>query len=251
MLPRRPKIIFVHIPRTGGITFGDILQTVYDGSDICSFYGDETRSVANEKIQEFTHLDASQKSRFTVLKGHVVFGFDQSLEDFHYVTLLRRPVERLVSYYFYALRNPYHYLHPLLMQRRMRLEEFLLSDLSLELDNYQVRAISGASFSTVRERVTAAHLEQAKYHLRERFAAFGLLESFDRSMEEFARLFGWHLPIFAATNRGEYTGTPFLSASGAQQIARRNQFDLELYQYAEELFANRIDRHVCPSTMRQ
>lgn len=251
MQSARPKIIFVHIPRTGGMTFGDILRTVYDGSDLCSFYGDASHSVANEAIQRFVSLDVARKNSYAVLKGHVIFGFDPSLADFHYVTLLRNPLERLISYYFYALKNRYHYLHPLLMQRRMRLEEFLLSDLSIELDNYQVRAISGAVSPTVRERVNPDHLEQAKYNLRERFATFGLLEEFDRSMLEFARVFGWSLPPFEKSNCGEYVGKPDLSASGAREIAGRNQFDLELFQYAQTLFASRIRSQACAAAARQ
>jgi hypothetical protein len=244
MSPEHPKILFVHIPRTGGMTFGEILRTLYDGHGICSFYGDETGSVANDKIHRFVSRDAAEKNRFAVLKGHVVFGFDPSLTGFQPVTLLRKPLERLVSYYFYALRNRHHYLHAFLMQRKLRLEPFLVSELSIELDNYQVRAVSGAAFSTSRERVNRDHLELAKRNLRERFAAFGLSESFDRSMLEFARRFGWCLPPFGRENRGEYAGQPELSAEGLAHVTRRNQFDIELYQYAEELFANRIEQRV-------
>ena len=209
-----PKIIFVHIPRTGGMTLGEILRTLYDGRESCSFYGDETGSVANDRIQQFVSLDAARKNQFAVLKGHVVFGFDRTLEAYQYITLLRRPLDRLISYYFYALRNRHHYLHSFLMQRKLRLEPFLLSELSIELDNYQVRAVSGAVFSTARERVNRDHLELAKHNLREGFAAFGLSEAFDRSMHEFARTFGWSLPPFGRENRGEYAGQPELSAAG-------------------------------------
>lgn len=239
MLSDRPKIVFVHIPRTGGITFGEILRTVYAGSEICSFYGDEIRSVANEKIQQFSSLDAARKNRYALLKGHVVFDFDRSLEGFHYVTLLRKPLDRLISYYFYALREKSHYLHALLLQRRLKLEQFLLSDLSIELDNYQVRAVSGAAFPGVRARVNREHLELAKHNLRERFASFGLSESFERSMLEFARVFGWSLPPFGHTNRGQYVGKPDLPAHVLEETAHRNRFDLQLYHYAEELFAAR------------
>ena len=98
--------------------------------------------------------DSLGHAAFTVLKGHFVFEFDRSLTGFNYVTLLRHPVDRLISYYFYALRDRRHYLHSLLVQRRIRLEQFLLSELSIELDNYQVRAVCGAAFASPRERVT-------------------------------------------------------------------------------------------------
>lgn len=236
-----PKIVFVHIPRTGGMTFGGLLQSLYGDNNSCSFYGDEINSVASDRIRQFVSLEVAKKNAYVVLKGHVNFEFDRSLTGFHYVTLLRKPIERLVSYYFYALGNRYHYLHSLLMQRKIKLEQFLLSDLSTELDNYQVRAVSGAAFPSIRTRVCQDHLELAKHNLRERFSSFGLTESFDRSMLEFARVFGWSLPPFGRTNQREHAANPELSAGALEEICRRNRFDLDLYQYAEGLFAARVD----------
>jgi hypothetical protein len=234
-----PKIAFVHIPRTGGMTFGRVLESLYDGCNIKKFYGDASRSVVNGKIDEFTRLNCEQKNAFAVLKGHFIYGFDRELDGFQYVTLLRRPFERLVSYYFYALKNATNYLHPYLVQRKVKLEEFLTSDLSIELDNYQVRAISGASFSSVRARVTQEHLELAKQNLAERFASFGLIESFDESMLLFSRLFGWRLPSYEPQNLLSYPKGASISTDCVEAVATKNRFDLALYQYAEELFSAR------------
>jgi hypothetical protein len=230
------KVAFVHVPRTGGTTFGSILDRLYEGRKVARFYGDANSNVANERIEQFRRLDAGEKQSFDLLRGHFVFGFDDSLEAFQYITLLREPVQRLVSYYFYALKDKSNYLHEYLMKRRVNLVDFITSGLSIELDNYQVRTLSGVAFSSVRERVGREHCELAKDNLARRFAAFGLVERFDASIAVFARHFGWHIPGYEPQNLGGYAGTPHLSQSTIEAVAATNPFDLELYEYAKELF---------------
>lgn len=240
----RARIAFVHIPRTGGMSFGAILNALYERQEVCDFYGDDTHSVVNDKLDHFRTLDTERKNAYAVLKGHFAFEFDRDLSGFRYVTLLREPLRRLISYYFYALKERRNYLHPLLMQRRLKLETFLTSDLSIELDNYQVRAVCGAALLDPLLRVTEEHLELAKHNLREGFAAFGLTECFERSMEEFASQFGWDLPGVERRNSGgDRARNVELSGPCAALVGERNRFDIELYRYARQLFAARIGRN--------
>ncbi|UVM49095.1 MULTISPECIES: sulfotransferase family protein [unclassified Pseudomonas] len=240
-----PRIAFVHIPRTAGTSFGTMLDDLYCGSQSAKFYGDEQSSVVNEKIDAFRNLSASEKAGFDMLRGHFVYGFDSDLRDIHHVTLLREPIQRLISFYFYALKDRSNYLHSYLLQRRLGLEQFLQSDASIDLDNYQVRAISGARFGSVRERVSQRHLDEAKYNLVERFTAFGLTEQFDRSMNRFARDFMWDLPQLERQNEGAYGPDVTLSESCLSYVTERNQFDMELYGFAKDLFESTADAGDC------
>lgn len=144
------RIAFVHIPRTAGTTFGVYLDGLYAGRDVAKFYADDAHPVVNEKLDAFRRLEAGEKASYALLRGHFVYGFDGGESGCRYVTLLREPVARLVSYYFYALKEPMNYLHTYLLQRRIGLESFLMSDASIDLDNYQVRAVSGAAFGSSR-----------------------------------------------------------------------------------------------------
>ncbi|AJX31017.1 sulfotransferase family 2 domain-containing protein [Burkholderia oklahomensis] len=230
------RIAFVHIPRTAGTTFGAYLDELYAGRDAAKFYADESHPVVNEKVDAFRRLDAGEKASFALLRGHFVYGFDGGESGCRYVTLLREPVARLVSYYFYALKEPMNYLHAYLLQRRIGLEQFLTSDASIDLDNYQVRAVSGATFASPRERVTHAHLEMAKHNLVERFAAFGLTERFDASMQRFSRQFGWPLAPQARRNEGAYGRDLALGDACRACVEEKNRFDIELYRFAQAHF---------------
>ncbi|MEA9997082.1 sulfotransferase family 2 domain-containing protein [Pseudomonas sp. 10B1] len=240
-----PRVAFVHIPRTAGTSFGTLLDELYCGRQSAKFYGDEQSSVVNEKIDAFRCLSASAKAGFDMLRGHFVYGFDSDLRDVHHVTLLREPTQRLVSFYFYALKDRSNYLHSYLLQRRLGLEQFLQSDATIDLDNYQVRAISGVRFRSVRERVSQRHLDEAKYNLVERFTAFGLTEQFDQSMNCFARKFMWDLPHLERKNEGAYGPDVTLSESCLNYITDRNQFDMELYSFAKDLFESTADAGDC------
>ncbi|PCE33711.1 sulfotransferase family 2 domain-containing protein [Burkholderia ubonensis] len=235
----RVRIAFVHIPRTAGTTFGVALDALYEGRRIEKFYGDGDGGVANHRIDAFRALDAGEKDDVDLLRGHFVYGFDAGLRDVRHVTLLRDPVRRLISFYFYALKERGNYLHAYLKQRRMGLEQFLASDVCLDLDNYQVRAISGAQFASVREPVEQRHCDDAKRHLEREFAAFGLTEQFGRSIELFNRTFGWTLPADGHRNAGGYAADLALSDACLQRVREKNRFDIELYAFAASLFESR------------
>jgi hypothetical protein len=231
-----PKIAFVHIPRTGGTTLTRFLKDEYADYPAYSFYGSTTDIVATDAIEKFKHLSSKEKNSYFLLSGHFTYDFDSDLKDFRYLTFIRDPVERLISYYFYILRERRHYLHPYVMQRRMKLESFLLSDLSLELDNYQVRAISGAKFDNARDRVTEVHLDSANHNLSYRFFGFGLLDRFDESLRRLSSALNWVQAECTISNVGDYKGRFSLSKNIVDEVASRNKYDIQLYQCAVRLF---------------
>lgn len=236
------RIAFVHIPRTAGTAFGRFLQQCCPEARVRDFYAEKT-GTAQSAIDEFRLLSVAEKQSYHLLKGHFVFGFDPDLQDAHYLVFLRRPMERLISYYFYALADARNYLHRLLVQRRMRLEEFLLSDISIELDNYQVRAVSGVGTEVPRGEIGPEHLTQAKRNLQTRFAAFGLTEKYQESIAEISRVLGWETPrAVAAQAPSGRRPMAALSDRCRQAFEARNQYDSALYDFAEALFVERTGR---------
>ncbi|MET5021259.1 hypothetical protein AAHH78_41335, partial [Burkholderia pseudomallei] len=67
---------------------------------VAKFNPDDAHPVVNEKLDACRRLEAGEKASYALLRGHFVYGFDVGESGCRYVTLLREPVARLVSYYF-------------------------------------------------------------------------------------------------------------------------------------------------------
>ncbi|MCW8060196.1 sulfotransferase family 2 domain-containing protein [Agrobacterium tumefaciens] len=229
-----PKIAFVHIPRTGGTAIGAALDAAYRNFPRINFYADDSGS-ATAGIELFRNQSSEFRNSFRLLRGHFVFDFVRDLEGVKYVTILREPVQRLVSYYYYAISEPRHYLHNWLIQRRIRLADFIASDVGADVDNYQVRAVSGVRFSSPRERVTRAHCDIAKANLAASFAAFGITENLSGTLHSFANILGFNLTSGEDPNAGRYPRDSLAPAEAVAKCRAVNQYDVELYEFAREL----------------
>ena len=65
----------------------------------------------------------------------------------------------------------------------------------------------------------------------------GLTERFDESFILMRRAIGWRLPMYMTRNVSKGPPPPPPSDVALQLIRDRNRLDLELYEYARELFA--------------
>lgn len=91
-----------------------------------------------------------------------------------YVTVLRHPVERVVSVYKQIVKDQRHMLHDRVMGSRIGLEEYVESGMDEgQTENSQTRQLSGRQFGVV----DAAALDEAKRNL-EKFRVVGLTERF-------------------------------------------------------------------------
>jgi hypothetical protein len=145
--------------------------------------------------------------------------------------MLRDPVARIVSHFHYVIRTPYHYLHDLVVNGKISLEEYATGKLSSELNNGQTKQIAGPS--TGSNNV----LDCAKENLRHHFVAAGLTERFDESLILFRRFLGWSTVFYMPRNvaPGERSGYA-ISTETTELIAQHNQLDVQLYGFAQQLF---------------
>src|SRR5437588_2686193 len=223
-------LIFLHIPKTGGSTLSKILEHHYPRA--------QTVRLDGTKSARFKTLPVEQRERYRLIQGHLHFGLHRFIPRAStYITFLRRPVERVLSFYHYARSTPDHYLYPLLASERLDLKTVFARELTLELCNEQTRLLAGEEWEDPQRVVTRAALEQAQTNLQTHFRVVGLLEEFDASLLLLRRAFDWHLPFYVKENvTKQKPDNTSLDTETQRLVEDANSLDLELYEYARNLF---------------
>jgi len=235
MMPENETLIFLHIPKVGGITLSKILERHYSRAQTLTF------DAGDDQKTRFEAIPAAQRARYRLIKGHFYFGLHHLVPGPSvYITLLRNPIERVLSFYHYARSDADHYLYDVLTTTGLDLKGPLSQDLSLEICNEQTRMLAGEEWEDPQRPVTRAALERAQRNLRTHFRVVGLTEEFDASMLLLHQTFGWRPPRYVKENvtKSKPDGT-FPDPETRKLLEEANRFDLELYEYARELFNER------------
>ena len=197
----------------------------------------QTLRLEDPQIALFKTLPAAQRGRYRLIQGHLYFGLHRFIPRAStYITFLRRPVERVLSFYYYACSTPDHYLYSQLANERLDLKTAIAGELTPELRNGQIRQLAGEEWEDPQRVVTRAALDRAKANLTH-FRVVVLLEEFDASLLLLRRAFGWDWPFYVKENvTKEKPDETFLDAETRGSIEEANRLDLELYEYARDLF---------------
>ncbi len=241
-IEKRP-IIFLYIPKTAGTTLHRIIERQYAPEDIISFGPD-----AHQSIADFKALSLERRVQIRMLKGHMAFGLHRYFPaDRHrpvYFTLMRDPIERVISHYYHVLRDPTHYLYPYTEEGQLGIADFLKSKVPVMLNNGQTRLLSGRWEDVPFGECDAEMLEIAKRNLHEHFILVGLTERFDETLCLLRSLLGWrndisYVPRNVGDNRPQRDR---MSPETLDAISETNQLDIALYAYAEQLFEEKVQQ---------
>ncbi|NOZ71199.1 MAG: sulfotransferase family 2 domain-containing protein [Chloroflexi bacterium] len=232
----QPLLAFLHIPKAGGTTMHRIIEKNYSQDAIFTIEGMRVQ----ESIGEFLALSRAEINQLHVVKGHFRFGLHEFIQrPVTYFSLLRHPVSRVISSYFFILRTPHHTYHRLLVSQNMGLAEFVQSRVSkVATDNGQTRML--ACWDCLDEvefgECTRDMLKQAKTNLATHFGCVGIVEQFDKTLILARHAFSWNRLLYLRQNVMPSAPRPKVEDSTRQLILAANQLDLELYGYAFRLF---------------
>jgi hypothetical protein len=239
---RKKTVIFIHIPKTAGTTFGNIIKRQYLPSARFPIY-------SSQAFDHFKDLSQAQKSKIRLLHGHIPFGYHKMLaQPSLYITFLREPVDRVISHYYYVRQHPEHELYDLVVNQNLSLKDYVCSGILPELDNGQCRMLAGLWGAGIKSEIPfgecpAEVLDIAKRNLRENIAGIGLKERFDESLVLIGAAFRWRNLLYVSEN--VTANKPHTDALGADVVACMedcNRLDIELYRYGRQLFEQQINQ---------
>lgn len=225
--------IFLHVPKTAGTTLNRLIEWEYPLSKMYSidpvFY--------EWSAAHLRKRSSDQLKRIRIFKGHMTFGLHEVLpQPATYITILRDPVDRTLSAYYF-MRN--YKLHPLYW--RFRREKWTLEDFVRRSprDNVQSKILAGAEY---REPCTAEIFARAKENLLQYFSVVGLSERFEESLALMKLRFGWKLQRYSRFNvTRTRPGKADIPQATLDLIEEKESFDIALYESAANVFQTAVN----------
>jgi Sulfotransferase family len=236
-------ILYLHIPKTGGTTLNACIYDQWcDRRDPwCAEDGYLHNGIYYFPVGFFKKPDLSMpdhvmraigREDIRAVLGHFWFGIHHHVKTpSTYITVLREPVERTFSLYWHLYRR---------RPNDMSLLEFVSRPPYIEVDNDQTRRLAGIEPEL--NGCGPDMLNRAKENLRRSFRVVGLTERFDETLILLKRMFGWQRALLYYP-KNESSGRPranSLSPDVIAAIRKRNELDLELYDFARQLLDEAI-----------
>ncbi|EGC32992.1 hypothetical protein DICPUDRAFT_81190 [Dictyostelium purpureum] len=234
--------IFIHMPKTGGTS---LLKVFRKNNKSFKFY----HGTIHPTYPELQHI-----TRKSTLFGHFRFGLHKYFNDipklslpsdaeepyfnpYSYLTMLRDPVERTISHYYFLKESISHPLHKETLNRTL-LEWTAVSPTS---NNEFCRRMVGID----RNVETPIDFEQLCIHrLKYTFKYIGIMERFDESIVLLSHKLGYTKLLFPNENVGKIRAThtkETLTKEERTLIERLNTADIKAYKIALEIFEKEID----------
>lgn len=222
---RPDHLLFMHIPKTAGSTVHSMLGLQFP----------KRRQLIRNMVQHtaaLENLSAAQREELRLVRGHFPHGlhhfFTGSTE---YTTLLREPVDRCISHYYYlkGKRDALPQDDP--RSIRHSLAELCSNGEFLFVDNLQVRYLSGnaaAPFGQVNETMFRDALKNL-----EAFPVIGIQREFDAYMLLLADRYRFRFPYYRRQRvNAERPSLQEVDEATRTAVATLNRWDGLLYDAA-------------------
>jgi hypothetical protein len=269
-------IVFIHVPKAGGITLGTLIDPMWQPGARCPEY----------MTLPLARLPRAQIAQYRSFIGHFNYSALAQLlpPGFQSISMLREPLSRHISFLRMVKRlgeaaedgsilpamvqigNPFFLQMVQIANRQGGQEIFkawrekpleaLIEDEELQKNqgmvNGQTRQLTPIRLLGGRipdqpgcseKEIDAVLLETACKNLAS-MLGFGLLERFQESIHMLSYLFGWRpIPDSLRLNEApQRLAADRLPASALARLAGYNELDVKLYDYARALFEQRFNQ---------
>jgi tetratricopeptide (TPR) repeat protein len=239
-------IRFLHIPKSAGTTFSEILRNEYGNGINCIHYIDngEEEKINKENFsllkKEFSLLSENEKNNIKLIIGHIPIktGISYIDKKFQIITFMREPVSLVKS----KLQHYFEGKDPTSETKRNNFMKLLESKKDY-FSNHQAKMLT-KTFGKNNFKDDKIILEKAKENLL-KLSSFGMVESFDESILLFFKILKWeNTPYYKKLNIKSKIFNIKFSKNSLEKIIAYNKIDLNLYRFAKDLFKKRIKREL-------
>ncbi len=264
--PYGPVVIYHHIAKTGGTSLREVVQANYKGKALLELYGPNRGSVAWYEAY-YRSLSPERKAAIQCIAAHSAHYIIPVLDrPFRVFTLLRDPVNRVISLYYFAKtltrkgKGKGADIGRLLDALGWDLGDIYRHAAQGEIDpehasllapffNGQTRAIlgphldvtgipflPGAPASLHNALQHALHILDAHYEL-------GVTEAYAQSVQYFARVFGWRRVFIDHVNRTKMRpSVQEFPLDVIDRIREYNQLDVILHAHAQNYLKQHLEK---------
>lgn len=237
---QRSKVIFLHVPKTGGTTFSRVLQRTY--GDSYTFFDDDAVDVFVRHLEayECTEVHATlrgdrlvwgpknimKESNWQLLSGAEVF------------VMFRDPVEQYISSFYQAKKFGK-------TLERTAASKWLFSDTlndhmeNPRFSNLQLKFLLGIEPGNDSE-LTESDLQRAKRLISTLGVNVGILERYNESLHLFENVTGSKIPLGIVVVRNKNPIPTHVDDATRQRILDLNALDQRLYDFVEKVFDDQI-----------
>lgn len=226
--------VYIHIPKTAGTFVRNILINKF--GDVGYSYGSAPYTTLSKKSDREIRVF---KTRSFVIGHEDFYTFHAMFGDSaRYSTLVRNPIDRLISYYNHAMDNFAHF-----KGRPVSLLRFLEDKNNFELDNLQVRYLCGKPMA---EPVTRKDLNAAIALIANGTIEIGLADALPEAFRSM-RVFSGLGPLTSArkvnvSKRGLSRNT--IADAELASIKARSKLDLALFRFCrKEIISKRREQN--------
>jgi len=219
------KYIFLHIEKTAGTS---LVSYIKNSVAEKNFYYTRPELLNDPEVVK------NELSKYNALAGHIRYGqIEKNFEDVFKITFLRDPIERILSFYYYAKESPETKDHITVQSKKLNILDFL--DHCQEKNDR--RFVNGMTFKLASDCTQQEELASAKKNL-ETMDCIGIQKYFDESLSILSYKTGWKpVEVVPRTNiTKKRSNQNELSSEIVEKILELNQDDQLLYEYAISLF---------------
>jgi len=235
-------VFFLHIPKCAGSTLSyEIIKKQFNPGASIFFY-DQGHHVLVDRLKS---MSEDEQKNIECIAGHFFFGIHRyyTARPTTYITILRDPIERVISHYYFVLRSNTHYLNKAVTENNLTLKEYVANKLSSELNNGQTRLLAGLEWDVPFGECKGELLDKAKENLETYFTSVGLTERFDEFLRLLNHQLGWKIYFKKKQNVGQNRmKKEDIDSDTITVIERYNQLDTELYRHAQILFEKQYSK---------